>query len=98
MKESTAASAALGRLTNSLQVLRALKIYQDSEILSAKPLSDLGLSVRVTNSLEAGGVTSVGELCKRSADELLNIRHFGETTLSEVRQRLAEVGLRLFGE
>ena len=98
MKESTAASAALGRLTNSLQVLRALKIYQDSENWSAKPLSDLRLSVRVTTSLEAGGVTSVGELCKRSADDLLNFRNFGVSTLNEVRQRLAKVGLRLRGE
>jgi DNA-directed RNA polymerase subunit alpha len=35
---------------------------------------------------------------QRSADELLELRNFGMTSLNEVRQKLAEHGLRLRGE
>jgi DNA-directed RNA polymerase subunit alpha len=34
-------------------------------------------------------------LVGRSEDELLEVRNFGETTLSEVQQKLQELGLRL---
>jgi DNA-directed RNA polymerase subunit alpha len=31
----------------------------------------------------------------RSEDQLLDVRNFGETTLTEVREKLADIGLRL---
>jgi len=32
---------------------------------------------------------------QRSEDQLLEVRNFGETTLTEVREKLADIGLRL---
>jgi DNA-directed RNA polymerase subunit alpha len=34
-------------------------------------------------------------LVRRNEDQLLEVRNFGETTLHEVREKLAEMGLRL---
>ena len=58
-------------------------------------LAELDLSVRATNCLESEGITTVRDLVIRSEDELLEVRNFGETTLREVKQKLAERGLAL---
>jgi len=58
-------------------------------------LAELELSVRATNCLESEGITTVRDLVIRSDDELLEVRNFGETTLREVKAKLAERGLHL---
>jgi DNA-directed RNA polymerase subunit alpha len=58
-------------------------------------LAELELSVRATNCLESEGITSVRDLVIRTDEELLEVRNFGETTLREVKQKLAERGLQL---
>jgi DNA-directed RNA polymerase subunit alpha len=58
-------------------------------------IAELNLSVRATNCLESENITSVRELVTRSPDQLLEVRNFGETTLTEVREKLSELGLRL---
>jgi DNA-directed RNA polymerase subunit alpha len=58
-------------------------------------LAELNLSVRATNCLESEGITSVRDLVGRSEDHLLQVRNFGETTLTEVKERLTSLGLRL---
>jgi DNA-directed RNA polymerase subunit alpha len=58
-------------------------------------LAELELSVRATNCLESEGITSVRDLVIRTDEELLEVRNFGETTLKEVKAKLAERGLHL---
>jgi DNA-directed RNA polymerase subunit alpha len=58
-------------------------------------LAELELSVRATNCLESEGITTVRDLVIRNDQELLEVRNFGETTLKEVRTKLAERGLAL---
>ncbi|MFL5244437.1 MAG: DNA-directed RNA polymerase subunit alpha [Gemmataceae bacterium] len=58
-------------------------------------LAELELSVRATNCLESEGITTVRDLVIRTDEELLEVRNFGETTLKEVKQKLAERGLQL---
>jgi DNA-directed RNA polymerase subunit alpha len=58
-------------------------------------LAELELSVRATNCLESEGITTVRDLVIRSEEELLEVRNFGETTLREVKSKLAERGLSL---
>jgi len=58
-------------------------------------LAELNLSVRATNCLESEGINTVRDLVGRNDDELLQVRNFGETTLQEVKERLASIGLRL---
>ena len=58
-------------------------------------LAELELSVRATNCLESEGITTVRDLVNRTDDELLEVRNFGETTLKEVKAKLADRGLSL---
>jgi DNA-directed RNA polymerase subunit alpha len=58
-------------------------------------LSELMLSVRASNCLESENIMTVRDLVRRTPDQLLEVRNFGETTLSEVQEKLRELGLHL---
>lgn len=58
-------------------------------------VSDLRLSLRANNCLQAEGISTLRELVGRSREELLDVRNFGETTLQEIEEKLAEIGLHL---
>ena len=58
-------------------------------------LAELDLSVRATNCLESENINTVRDLVGHSEDQLLEVRNFGETTLTEVREKLNEIGLHL---
>ena len=58
-------------------------------------ISELNLSVRASNCLEAENIMFVRDLVCRNEDQLLEVRNFGETTLTEVRQKLRDLGLHL---
>jgi hypothetical protein len=57
------------------------------------PLAELNLSVRATNCLESENVHTIRDLVLRTPDQLLEVRNFGETTLNEVQEKLADIGL-----
>jgi len=59
------------------------------------PIEDLDLSVRSYNCLKREGVTTVGQLIERTEEDLLDIRNFGQKSIEEVKQKLAELGLGL---
>jgi len=59
------------------------------------PIAQIELSVRARRALESLGVATLGELAGKTEAELMGCRNFGQTTLNEVRQRLAEYGLQL---
>jgi DNA-directed RNA polymerase subunit alpha len=58
-------------------------------------IADLKLSVRANNCLEAAQIRTVRDLVQRTEDQLLEFRNFGETTLTEVREKLTTMGLHL---
>lgn len=58
-------------------------------------IGELDLSVRATNCLETENINTVRDLVIRTEDQLLAVRNFGETTLTEVRDKLGDLGLRL---
>jgi DNA-directed RNA polymerase subunit alpha len=58
-------------------------------------LADLNLSVRASNCLESENIMTVRDLVTHSEDQLLEVRNFGETTLTEVQQKLRDLGLHL---
>src|SRR5262249_15652775 len=63
-----------------------------------KPVSDLNLSVRARKCMNRLNITTLGELVQRTADELLEAKNFGMTSLTEVRDRLAQFNLKLRGD
>jgi DNA-directed RNA polymerase subunit alpha len=70
---------------------------QEQAVLN-KPVSDLNLSVRARKCMNRLGINTLGDLVSRTADELLESKNFGMTSLSEVREKLAQYGLTLRGD
>ncbi|MDE0939310.1 MAG: hypothetical protein OSA43_05065 [Pirellulales bacterium] len=44
------------------------------------------------------GINTIGELLRRTGDELLECKNFGVTSLREVREKLGPIELRLRGD
>ena len=59
------------------------------------PINDFELSVRSRNCLAKMGVFTLGDLVRKSEQELLSYKNFGETSLEEIKQILRAKGLRL---
>lgn len=66
-----------------------------NEGVLATPLSQIDFSIRARKAMEALKVNTIGELASKSEADLLACRNFGQTSLNEIRQRLAEYGLTL---
>ncbi|MFQ6048602.1 MAG: tetratricopeptide repeat protein, partial [Phycisphaerae bacterium] len=60
-----------------------------------KPVSELELSVRARKCLQRLNIETLGDLASRTEAELLGTKNFGQTSLNEVKQRLAQYGLSL---
>jgi DNA-directed RNA polymerase subunit alpha len=66
-----------------------------NEGVLATPVDHIEFSIRSRRALEGLKVHTLGELISKTEAELLACKNFGQTSLNEVRQRLAEYGLRL---
>jgi DNA-directed RNA polymerase subunit alpha len=64
------------------------------EVLN-KPVADIELSVRSRKALQRLNITTLSELANRTEAELLGCKNFGQTSLNEIKQQLAAVGLAL---
>ena len=73
-------------------------VSEEQAAVLNKPVSDLNLSVRARKCMNRLGINSLGELIQRTADELLESKNFGMTSLNEVREKLSAYGLSLRGE
>jgi carbon monoxide dehydrogenase subunit G len=63
----------------------------------ATPLQELNLPARTLNILKGEGIDTVGALASRTESELLSIRNLGAKSVSEIGQRLSDLGLALAG-
>lgn len=70
----------------------------DEQALLNKPVTELNLSVRARKCMIRLGIGTIGELVRRTGDELLESKNFGVTSLNEVREKLQAHGLRLRGD
>ena len=73
-------------------------LTEEEQAVLGKPVSDLNLSVRARKCMNRLGINTLGELIQRSADELLESKNFGMTSLNEVREKFAQLGLTLRGD
>jgi DNA-directed RNA polymerase subunit alpha len=58
-------------------------------------IDELGLSGRSANCLRNANIRTVGELIEQSADGLMGFKNFGEKSLVEIVDKLAEMGFYL---
>ncbi|HZW09847.1 MAG TPA: DNA-directed RNA polymerase subunit alpha C-terminal domain-containing protein [Phycisphaerales bacterium] len=65
------------------------------EVVLGKPVSDLNLSVRARRALQLLNIQTLGDLASHTEAELMGVKNFGATSLTEVKERLAEHGLAL---
>jgi len=66
----------------------------DDEMLG-KSVEDFGLSVRAKNCLSQLNIKTLGDLVSKTEAELMGVKNFGATSLSEIRQMLDSLGLDL---
>jgi DNA-directed RNA polymerase subunit alpha len=64
------------------------------EILST-PVEELELSVRSSNCLKNANIRTIGELTKKTEDDIAKTRNFGKKSLTEIKEKLLEWGLTL---
>ena len=55
----------------------------------------LELSARAEHCLQRAGVTTIGELCAMSEEELSKLRNMGKKTVEEVKAKLRKMGYEL---
>jgi DNA-directed RNA polymerase subunit alpha len=67
------------------------------EVLSklALRINEIELSVRSTNCLANANIDTIGELVVMPESEMLRFRNFGKKSLTEIKQKLDELGLSL---
>lgn len=70
----------------------------DEQALLSRPIADLNLSVRARKCMVRLGLGTIGELVRKTGDDLLECKNFGVTSLNEVRDKLTEHSLKLRGD
>jgi DNA-directed RNA polymerase subunit alpha len=73
-------------------------VSPDEQQLLDRPIADLNLSVRARKCMVRLGLSTIGELIRKTGDDLLECKNFGVTSLNEVREKLTELGIKLRGE
>ncbi len=76
-------------LRNMLEATGYAPVDLELEEKLSPSLAELNLSVRATNCLESGHQHGP-RLGAADDDQLLQVRNFGETTLSDVKERLGD--------
>ena len=59
------------------------------------PVEELELSVRSSNCLKNANIRTIGELTKKTEEDITKTRNFGKKSLEEIKQKLEEHGLTL---
>lgn len=60
-----------------------------------KPISELELSVRSANCLEAANIKTIGDLIQKTEAQMLKYKNFGKKSLAEIANILTGMGLEL---
>lgn len=64
----------------------------------SRMIGDLNLSVRARKCMNRLNISTIGQLIVRSADELLECKNFGVTSLNEIREKLKDFNVKLRGD
>mgnify|MGYP003480240817 CR=1 FL=1 len=59
------------------------------------PVEELELSVRSSNCLKNANIRTIGELTRKTEDDIAKTRNFGKKSLTEIKEKLLEWGLTL---
>jgi len=87
-----------GDMPEAEAVIDTSNMSPDEQALMDRPISDLNLSVRARKCMVRLGLNTIGELLRKTADDLLECKNFGVTSLTEVREKLTIQDMSLRGE
>ena len=65
------------------------------KLLLETAVEDLELCVRTSTILRVSNIRTLGDLVQKSEDELLKVKHFSKKALDELKNKLAEMELKL---
>ncbi len=65
---------------------------EDRERILEMTIEELDLSVRSYNCLKRASINTVGELVRKTEDDMMKVRNLGKKSLEEVEQKLIELG------
>ncbi len=71
---------------------------EDNERIRAilnTPVEELELSVRSSNCLKNADIKTIGELTRKTEDDIAKTRNFGKKSLQEIKEKLKEWNLSL---
>lgn len=68
---------------------------EEIEVLLKTPVEELELSVRSSNCLKNANIRTIGELTKKTEDDIAKTRNFGKKSLQEIKEKLQEWNLTL---
>ncbi|MED7820035.1 MULTISPECIES: DNA-directed RNA polymerase subunit alpha [unclassified Francisella] len=68
---------------------------KDIDPMLLKHVEELNLTARSSNCLKAVNIRYIGELVQKTENELLKAPNFGKKSLTEIKQKLSELGLSL---
>jgi len=81
-----------GRKATTVQRRLGAAIGLMSRVYSL-PIADLNLPMRAANVLRRGGLVTVGQVLKKTEEELLALRNFRRRDYLELRAKLDELGI-----
>ena len=81
--------------SEQLSFTPSMEESQIDEKIFFRSIYTLGLPTRIENWLTKKKITTIGTLVACTADGLLTYKYFGKASLAEVREKLAEFGLKL---
>lgn len=84
-----------GRRLEAIKQRREEFIQLSSNDILNRRLDTFEFSVRTANCLHSAEIKTVGQLIVRTEADMLKIKNFGRKSLNEVKEALAELGLRL---
>ncbi|MEN6407834.1 MAG: DNA-directed RNA polymerase subunit alpha C-terminal domain-containing protein [Thermoguttaceae bacterium] len=82
----------------ALDLIEPEELSADEQAMLAKPISELNLSVRARKCMIRLAINTLGDLVRRTGDDLLECKNFGVTSLNEVREKLTAINMKLRGE
>ena len=65
------------------------------QVLLNTPVEELELSVRSSNCLKNANIRTIGELTKKTEEDIAKTRNFGKKSLQEIKEKLQEWNLTL---
>ncbi len=82
-----------GNGEEALPEMQLVPVSEKLKDLVNRPLEEFDISVRSRHTLEKGNIRTLGDIARRTEDDILQIENFGRKSLQEVEDLLANHGL-----